>query len=826
MLRQSLILGLGLLLAASRSTAGEIDPGDWDRIREAHDRACHAFRKVPGGWRADSPGQRWATHFDEAGFLVRPEGADWRWGLQLTRYGFEGSERIPAGRAVAEVDSGQLRFRHDESLIEWFLNDRRGLEHGFILEQRPEGRGELLFALDARGTLRPVVSSDLVVFEDASGAPVLTYSGLKVWDADGRILACRFEASGGTEFEIRVDDRDARYPLTIDPLAQQAFLKPEAVGTSQAGDNFGWSAAISGDTVVVGAPLEDSSSTGVNSTPDDVGGTGFNSGAAYVFVRNGETWSQQAYLKPDQVGASQEGDEFGISVAISGDTVVVGAWQEAGGSTGVDGSPQEPADEFYTSGAAYVFVRDGDTWSQQAYLKAFNIGAANRGDSFGQSVGISGDRIVVGAGGEDGSSTGVDSAANEGADRAGAAYVFRRSGVTWSEEAYLKPSGVGSSQVLDRFGSAVAISGDVIAVGAYGENSSSTGVDSTPNEDHQGISTPGAAYVFERGAGGWMQEAYLKPAAVGSSQVGDNFGYSVAVSGATVVVGARREDSNSTGVNSVPEDSGGAFFDAGAAYVFVRGQAGWEQQAYLKPAVVGDSQGGDNLGVSVAIDGDVAVVGATRERSGSTGINSTPDETSSTAGAAYVFVRSGSEWTQQAYLKPAATGGSLSTDNFGSAVAVSGGTVVVGSFGERSGSTGVGAVPDESAVGAGAGYVFTGFAVAVADYAAWSAGNIPPGEDASFEGDWNRDGVPNGVEYVFGDAAIDPSLPVPPGVPADVEIHLDRSFALGPPTWTTIASWIDGAPVFLAEEILVEDGLVVDGSSEPRAFYRYRVLLR
>ena len=142
---------------------------------------------------------------------------------------------------------------------------------------------------------------------------------------------------------MRYDDTGAQYPITIDPLAQNAYLKASNTG---ADDNFGGSVAVSGDTVVVGASGEDSSSTGVNSTPNELADA---SGAAYVFVRSGSTWSQQAYLKARNTGA---GDAFGSSVAVSGDTVVVGAQFEDSSSTGVNSAPDELA---LGSGAAYVF---------------------------------------------------------------------------------------------------------------------------------------------------------------------------------------------------------------------------------------------------------------------------------------------------------------------------------------------------------------------------------------------------------------------------------------------------------------------------------------
>jgi hypothetical protein len=167
--------------------------------------------------------------------------------------------------------------------------------------------------------------------------------------------------------------------------------------------------------VVIGAVGEASNATGVDGNQSDNSASA--AGAAYVFTRSGTTWSQQAYLKASNTEA---GDLFGDSVAIDGDTVMVGAPYEASNATGVDGNQGD--NSAYAAGAAYVFTRSGTTWSQQAYLKASNTGA---GDLFGYSVAIDGDTVVIGAYGEASNATGVDG--NQGdnsALNAGAAYVF------------------------------------------------------------------------------------------------------------------------------------------------------------------------------------------------------------------------------------------------------------------------------------------------------------------------------------------------------------------------------------------------------------------
>jgi hypothetical protein len=374
-------------------------------------------------------------------------------------------------------------------------------------------------------------------------------------------------------------------------------------------DFFGGAVAIRGDTVAVGAFGEDSASTTVNSASDEAAA---DAGAVYVFVRNGATWSQQAYLKASNAGA---GDLFGGAVAASGDTVVVGASSEDSASTGVNSTPNEAAPD---SGAAYVFVRNGTAWSQQAYLKASNTTA---GDNFG-SVAVSGDTVVVGASSEDSGSTGVNSTPNESATDSGAAYIFVRNGTTWSQQAYLKASNTG---VLDLFGNAVSVSGDVVVVGAQGEDSSTTGVNTTPNDAARDA---GAAYVFVRTGSAWSQQAYLKASNAGA---GDQFGAPLAISGETVAVGARRESSSTTGVNSNPNEAAEL---SGAAYVFTRSGAIWSQQAYLKAS---NTDADDNFGSTIAISGNTIAVGAPFEDSSSTGVNSTPDKTAILAGSVYVF---------------------------------------------------------------------------------------------------------------------------------------------------------------------------------------------
>ncbi len=410
---------------------------------------------------------------------------------------------------------------------------------------------------------------------------------------------------------------------TAGTWAQQAYLKASNTGS---GDQFGFSVSLSGDTMVVGAPLEDSAATGVNGTQAD--NTSTNSGAAYVLVRSAGVWTQQAYLKASNTGAD---DRFGESVSISGDTIVVGARNESSAATGVNGTQAD--ENAFQSGAAYVFVRSGTVWSQQAYLKASNTGGGNgastptvAGDQFGQAVGVSGDTVVVGAQLEDSSALGVDgNQADNGASNSGSAYVFIRSGTTWTQQAYLKASNTGSE---DRFGLNVAVSGESVAIAATLEDSSSSGVNGLQGDNNTADS--GAVYLFTRSGTAWSQQAYLKASHPG---VSDQFGIGLSLSGDSLLVGAFIEDSGATGVNGNSADNSVA--DSGAAYLFLRDASGWKQKAYFKSW---DPDPQDQFGRSVAVHSDTSVVSAFIEDSSSLGTSGNPNDNGAvSSGAVFVY---------------------------------------------------------------------------------------------------------------------------------------------------------------------------------------------
>lgn len=495
--------------------------------------------------------------------------------------------------------------------------------------------------------------------------------------AEGRnLLGVRVVTTGGA-FQT--------YTIEVTRDAEPHFFSQAYAKASNAGadDHFGYSVALDGDTLAVGAPSEDSGIAG-NETDNSAA----DAGAVYVFIRNGTTWTQQAYVKAANPGA---GDRFGTSVALSGDTLIVGAPNEDSSARAINGADAD--NSAADAGAAYTFVRSGTVWTQQAYLKASN---ADSGDRFGWSVALSGDTAAVGALLEDSAArvVGGDESDNS-ASHAGAAYVFVRSGVVWSQAAYLKAS---NADPGDDFGVSVALSGDTLAVGASGESSL---VSNNPSNNN--ASTAGAAYVFVRDVNGaWTEEAYLKAQVPGG---GDAFGWHVAfdgnsLDGSTLVVSAPLEDGADTGVGG-SQDSNGAV-DSGAVYVFSRTVTAWMQAAYLKAS---NTDAGDAFGWRVALNAGALAVGAPAEDSDADVVDGDQSVNSAvTAGAVYTFTGGGASWTQLDYVKAP---NAASLDGFGGSVALDGATLAVGAIGEDSQATGIGGDEDDNTrLTSGAAYVF------------------------------------------------------------------------------------------------------------------------
>jgi trimeric autotransporter adhesin len=492
-------------------------------------------------------------------------------------------------------------------------------------------------------------------------------------DLGTNIINVRVQAPSGAEREYAVF-------LSREEKLATTYIKSTNVA---GGDNFGIPVAISGDIMAVGAPGEDSGATGINADQGNNDRSG--SGAVYVFVRQGDTWKQEAYIKASNTDYN---DEFGSSLAIDGDTLVVGSPGEDSNANIIGGNQNDEGSQ--NSGAVYVFVRDAaGTWTQQAYIKASNNDA---NDDFGHAVAISGNTIAVGAPAEDSSATGInmDQSSDSEID-SGAVYVYFRSGTMWQQQAYIKAS---NTDFTDKFGASVALHGDTLAVGATDEDSSTTGIGAQTNES---AFEAGAAYVFVRSAGMWSQQAFIKPS---NTQGGDRFGGAVALGENRLVVGAHAEDSGAAGIGGIQSDNGAS--DAGAVYVFARTGTTWTQEAYIKAS---NPDANDNFGYSVALFGDLIAVGAYAEDSSGVGLNPSQQSNSEGAtGAVYLFSRDKDTWSQVGYLKSL---NSDSGDEFGKSVALSGSVLVCGSHLEDSGYPGVNANPyNEGATDSGAVFVY------------------------------------------------------------------------------------------------------------------------
>ncbi len=423
------------------------------------------------------------------------------------------------------------------------------------------------------------------------------------------------------------------------PIAFETLLKA-SVPSEQSG--FGTAVAVSGNTAVVGAPSE-------LTAPEGEPGPG----AVYVFSRGAAGWPPPTRLAAGDPALTRE---FGHAVAIDANTLVVGVPSDHSAASGVNGPAG--AEPIFGSGAAYVFVRDGSNWVQQAYLKTPQPGANVR---FGESVAVSGDWIAVGAPGD-------------GGERgAGSVYLFARSGGLWSQQARVVAS---NPSDLSEFGAAVALDGTTLAVGAPGESGDFAGVQNTagrtPEQERTGAPSSGAVYLFARGAGAWVQQAYAKAS---NGRAGDRFGAAVALAGELVVAGAAEED-------------GGGLSSSGAAYVFSRSGGAWAQEGYLKAS---NSDMFDRFGTAVAIAGRNVLVGAPAEASLRRADGSNNDGAG--VGAAYLFTRSAALWGESVYIKASVPGRS---EGFGSAVAIAEGALLAAAPGDARG------VPDS-----GAAHLFT-----------------------------------------------------------------------------------------------------------------------
>jgi hypothetical protein len=673
--------GLGHQVAAAAantdraaSASGSLSSADQGAISATVGRDDPAYwvHRLAGVAALANPGQHLTARFMPTGAGVST--GDARWGLGLAGVGHgDELEPVPAAEPVAEAN--RVSYRRG-SISEWYVNGPAGLEQGFTLGERPggdPGHG-LTLALGSPSSLTGRVDPGGTGLVLTHGSDSLAYRGLSARDSAGTALPARLELHDGLVL-VRVDDRRARYPITVDPFVQAAKLVASDGFTNE---QLGFPVAVSGNTVVAGV---EAATVGTNAkqgavyvftAPPGPGGTlnqvakltasdgapnnllgssvaidgtavvagapaakvgaNTNQGAAYVFVEPAGGWA----------GGARNND-LGISVGVSGGTVVVGAYVATVGSNA-------------GQGAGYVFVQPPGGWAggqtQTAKLTASD-GAAN--DELGSSVAITGNTAVFG----------VNQATVGTNSQQGAGYVFVQPPSGWAgtptapmHEAAKLTASDGAAD--DRLGESVGISGGTVVAGAYAAK-----VGTNPTE--------GAVYVFVAPTGGWAapqtESAKLTASDGGGS---DMLGNSVGISGNTVLAGS-------------PFAKIGANFSQGAAYLFVQPAAGWAgPQTETEKLTAADGATGDKLGFSVAISGTTLVAGAPTAKVG--GITN--------QGAAYVFenltatsttlsvtppspAAAGTAETLTATITPATAGTVQFLDGstpLGAPVAVSGGT--------------------------------------------------------------------------------------------------------------------------------------------------------
>lgn len=572
-------------------------------------------RTVEDGFAAEIPAQGMSSHFTSQGVEMRR--GDALWALALRSYGY--SDAAPPLRAASPRGERNRVTYERGGLSEWYVNGPAGLEQGFTVHRAPgKGRGRPLtitLALSGNLTASPTQQGDGLDLTDGNGRGRWRYTGLRASDATGRELRSWLEVRD-QQLRLRVRDDGALYPIVVDPIVQVAELTQSQ---GSANNSWGYSVAISGNTVVVGWP---------NATI----GSNRSQGAIYVFVKPPTGWTNMTPTAQLTASDGLAGDSLGSAVAVSGQTIVAGA-------------PLCPIGKNVNQGAGYVFVQPPGGWvnaTQNAKLIATD---GVQFSELGFSAAIMGNTIVLGA-----------------PSQAGAVYVYLKPGAGWSGKLTQKAELTGSGSDVYGLGNAVSISGTTIAAGAQ---------QSTVNSNFE----QGAVFVFTQPAGGWVNASQSAELTASDGQTFDHLGYSLVVSGSAVMAGA-------------PEAEVGSNFEQGAVYVFVQPPGGWANTTETAKLTSSDGAGGDAFGSSLALYADnVLLTGAP----GAT-IASNPSQ-----GAAYVFLRPTGGWqtTSQFFSKETSADG-IADAQFGTGVALSAGSGVATAPGSTVGSN----------VFQGAAYVF------------------------------------------------------------------------------------------------------------------------
>ncbi len=410
------------------------------------------------------------------------------------------------------------------------------------------------------------------------------------------------------------------------PLQAQSWWQVTGTNNSdgRVQDNFGQAVAVSGDYAIIASNGQDYDVANANYVD--------RTGAAYFFERTATGWTQVKKVTQPS-GDRHSGDVFGTSVAISGNYAIVGAPGEDHHANG--GQSRNNA------GAAYIFERVAGVWT---YKQKITSSGRIVGGQFGNSVGISGDYVIVGATHEE-----RDASELNPLSQSGAAYIYERNGSgTWVQVKKIVPS---DRKASVQFGRTATISGNYAAVGSVAENTDAAGANSK--------SSAGAVYMLERdGSGNWAQVQKVVPS---DRTASDQFGCSISLSGSRILIGAQYQDLDAAGANSLS--------DAGAAYIFDLVGGTWTQTQKI---VSGNRESSGIFGVSVSLSGDKIVVGASQE---DTDVNNA--NTLGSAGAAYIFELDGSTWTR---IQKIVASDRTASYFYGSSIAITDDHVVSGSW--------------------------------------------------------------------------------------------------------------------------------------------------
>jgi hypothetical protein len=492
------------------------------------------------GLHARNPDQRLRVAFSRRGVTVASGEA--RLGMALTAYGYASALK-PLAPIIAPHASGNRVSYRRRSLTEWYLNGPLGLEQGFDVTARPTGgRGPLTLSLAISGNLSSRLQHDSVFL--AGRGVALRYDGLLVTDARGHTLRAWLQLLRG-HLLIRVDDRGAAYPLRIDPFIQQAEL---SASNGAEGDQLGYSVAVSGSTIVAGAPFHKV-------------GTNLYQGAAYVFTPRSGKWANMTQTAELTASDGAEEDGLGYSVAISGDTIVAGAPYHAVGSN-------------TRQGAAYVFTMPAGGWENTTQTAELTASDGAGEDQLGNSVAIAENTVVAGAPFHK-----VGSDANQGA-----AYVFTTPPGGWANTDQTAELTASDGAENDQLGNSVAIAENTVVAGA-------------PRHTVGSNTSQGAAYVFTMPAGGWENTTQTAELTASDGGQSDQLGNSVAISDGTIVAGAPYHDLGSN-------------LFQGMTYLFTAAGGGWTNATQTEELSASDGTGSDRLGNSVAISEKTIVAGA------------------------------------------------------------------------------------------------------------------------------------------------------------------------------------------------------------------------